>query len=140
MEHMNNKNPEDESGTDMLYRIKNAKKFDRETPVQWFANNYFDLTVWLDAGGKRITGFQLTYDKYDNPHAITWKENGEFTHDKIDDGERTGKFKQSPILVADGEFPGDRIAERFKAESAEIDPEIKKFVLERLSVYRENID
>ena len=44
--------------------------------------------------------------------------------------------KATPILVPDGRFDYQVIAEKFRKESASIDPEISKFVFDMLSQYR----
>ncbi len=122
---------------DQIHEIKNARKFDNSKPIQWFSNTFFDLLIWFDDNKENIIGFQLTYNKYEDPHAITWKDNNSYTHDKIDDGERTMKYKMSPILVSNGVFEKDFISKRFKEESVEIDRDIKNFVFDKILLYNE---
>ena len=58
-------------------------------------------------------------------------------HDKVDDGEsRPGRFKASPILPADGIFQKDKIAERFRRNSKEIDKVVSSFVYNKLKAYK----
>ncbi len=118
----------------MLYEIKNARKFDNDKRLRWFTNKYFDLTIWLE--DDTIVSFQLTYDKYSNPHALTWRKEKGFEHEIIDDGEEPGKHKKSPILLPDGEFPKKQIADRFKNDSQEIDQGIASFVHTTLLSYQ----
>ena len=55
-----------------------------------------------------------------------------------DDGEnRPGRFKQTPILVADGVFDHASIAERFKQASLQIDRPLAEFVHARLQAYEQ---
>ena len=105
---------------------------------RWFADEYFDLLVWEDETGE-IVGFQLSYDKNREQHALTWVKQKGYLHDKVDDGEsKLGKFKASPILLADGIFEYDKISERFKISSKEIDEVVSSFVYNKLKNYKEN--
>lgn len=115
----------------MLYELKTAKKHDNGIPIKCFTNQYFDLTVWFDQSNN-IISFQLTHDKYKNPHALTWRQDYGFIHNRIDDGEIAGRFKQTPILLPDGVFPKNLVAKRFEEESKEINPDIAKFVLDKI--------
>lgn len=95
---------------------------------RWFEDEYFDLLVWENETGE-IVGFQLSYDKIRDQHALTWKKQKGYIHNKIDDGEsRPGRLKASPILLAGGIFQNDKIAERFKRNSKDIDEVVSSFV------------
>ncbi len=122
---------------DMFYEIKNAKKYDNGVRIKWFSNQYFDLIVWFD-DNDNIISFQLTYDKFQNPHAITWKHSRGFLHEKVDAGEAGGRRKKTPILLPDGYFPHHEIAEKFKIESSDIDSVINDFVHNKLSNFGKN--
>lgn len=104
---------------------------------RWFEDEYFDLLVWqLETG--EIVGFQLSYDKSCDQHALTWQKQKGYIHNKVDDGEsRPGRFKASPILLADGIFQNDKIAERFKRNSQEIDAAVASFVYNKLKAYKQ---
>lgn len=115
----------------MLYEILTAKKYDNGIPVRCFADEYFDLTVWFDEN-RNIISFQLTHDKFYNPHALTWKQGHGYRHEAIDDGETPGRFKKSPILLPDGRFPKDTIADRFERDCTGIDKEIANFILMKI--------
>ena len=119
----------------MLAELANVRQIDGEHLRRWFADRYFDLIVWI-AGEGEIVGFQLCYDKEGDQRALTWNSPGRYTHTGIDDGEsRPARFKQTPILVADGSFDHTAIAARFMRECREIDPIIASFVYERLRNY-----
>jgi hypothetical protein len=121
----------------MLRELHNVRQIEGEHWRRWFADRYFDLIVWITGDGE-IAGFQLCYDKEADQRALTWKRPGSYTHTGIDDGEnRPGRFKQTPILVADGVFDHATIAERFKQASLEIDPPIAEFVHARLQAYEQ---
>jgi hypothetical protein len=107
-----------------------------EEPVRrWFADDQFDLVVWLGVSAD-IVGFQLCYDKYVNEHALTWKFGEGYHHNAIDDGEATPFSNRSPILVADGLFPLHRVLTDFMDKSAEIEDEIRVFIIEKLRGYQ----
>ena len=120
----------------MLTEYKKVRQIEGEPKRRWFSDDFFDLIVWF-LKGKDILGFQLCYAKPSDQRAITWKWPDAYFHQRIDDGEtRPGKHKATPILVPDGRFDYQVIAEKFRKESTDIDPEISKFVFEMLSQYR----
>lgn len=120
----------------MLNEIKDVRQIKGEGLRRWFTSAYFDLIVWFDKRGS-VDGFQLTYDKPTQERAITWRAGRGFVHEKVDDGERPGQAKMAPILVPDGIFDVQGVTDRFRAESAEMDPEIAALVLETLSRFPE---
>ncbi len=124
-------------GTLMLYEVTSVKQYKDEPMRRWFVDNYFDLIVWFRNGG--IVGFQLCYDKTDNQHALTWYDGTGYLHNRIDDGEnKPGKFKSVPILVPDGRFSNNAVAEIFIKESAELEPDISAFVYQKIIQYSWN--
>ncbi len=58
-----------------------------------------------------------------------------FRHDRVDAGEIPGRAKMTPIIVADGVFQRDSVAERFRRACGGIDPRIASLVLEKLETY-----
>lgn len=120
----------------MLYEIKNVKSYENEPKRRWFFGHEIDLTVWFD-DNKVIIGFQLCYNKPDNPHTLTWWEKSGYHHHVVDDGEDEGavRTKAIPILLADGLFEKNKIANLFYENSREIDPVIADFVYHRLLQY-----
>jgi len=118
----------------MLFEIKNPRQIEGEGRRRWFADSYFDLIVWYGRAGD-LEGFQLCYDKGRDERALTWREDQGYAHERVDDGEVTGRAKMTPVLVPDGAFAHSAIAERFRTESAKIDPEIAGFVYDRLRGY-----
>jgi hypothetical protein len=118
----------------VLTEIHNARQIEGEGFRRWFTDDYFDLIVWYDEE-KRLVGFQLCYDKQRRERALTWTREHGFQHNRIDAGETPGHSKMTPIIVADGVFSRDPIAERFRASSDGIEPDIARFVLEALMRY-----
>ena len=114
----------------MLKEVKQtAAKEDR----RWFSDDYFELIVWYDADA--IAGFQLCYDLGSNEHALTWRANGGYDHDRVDEGETPFRAKRTPILLKDGAFEKDRIAEEFDRRSKEMDQAIARLVYAKIKEY-----
>jgi hypothetical protein len=118
----------------MLKEYKNVRQIPGEARRRWFSDNYFDLIVWMSED--EIVGFQLCYDISKAHRALTWHQDIGFSHHRIDDGEsRPGHVKASPILLPDGQFDYERIAQRFKQASQFIEERIATFVHDTLMQY-----
>ncbi|MDH3974708.1 MAG: hypothetical protein OEV42_10565 [Deltaproteobacteria bacterium] len=102
---------------------------------RWFGDEFFDLILWQDGKGK-IVKFELCYDKEINEHAFSWSKKAGLTHLKVDDGEgEAGRYKMSPILVADGVFDNKKIAEKFLDESVLIEKSISQFIYHKILAF-----
>lgn len=116
----------------MLREIKDTRQVPGETPRRWFTDEATDLIVWFDANDA-ITGFQLCYDKPFAEHALTWRQDTGFLHDRVDDGEgKPGSYKGTPILVPDGQFNPAYITEKFSRAAQLLDKRIVDFILRKL--------
>jgi hypothetical protein len=103
----------------MLREIQ-ARQLPGEPPRRWFTSPDIDLFVWLGADGAP-TGFQLCYDKQRREHALTWTQAAGFTHMGVDGGEsRPGRYKGTPILVANGAIDFDAILEQLRSQASAI--------------------
>ncbi len=111
----------------MLYEIINIQQPDEEYHCRWFTDEYFDLFVWYNHNGS-IYGFQLCYEKHHFERAFTWTEKTGYSHLKVDDGDVRGLGKMTPILVADGIFNFEIVAEKFKQHSKNLDKDLSAFV------------
>jgi hypothetical protein len=80
---------------------------------RWFVDECFDLIVWYNSRGV-IQGFQLCYDKPHSERAFTWLMDRGFSHMQVDSGEANAFGNQTPILLPDGLFPGERVAAEFQ--------------------------
>jgi hypothetical protein len=115
----------------VLSEISKVRQVAGEGRRRWFTDEYFDLIVWYDPAN-RPTGFQLCYDRETHERALTWTQDHGFQHNRVDTGEVPGHAKMTPIIVADGTFDHDRVVERFRRASADIDTRVRSFVMERL--------
>lgn len=118
----------------MLYEYSDVRQIKGEGIRRWFADDDFDLIVWYDYSNK-IKGFQLCYDKQVSERALTWHKDGNYSHNKIDDGDVTFGNKKTPILVADGLFDKNRIGKLFLESSMDIEKDIADFVYKKIIEY-----
>jgi hypothetical protein len=117
----------------MLVEKKNVRQVPGEGVRRWFTDNYFDLIVWYEQG--EVVGFQLCYDKTGRERALTWRRPASYQHNRVDDGEAPLAYKMSPVLVQDGVFDREGVAERFRRASSRIDPRITGLVRKALHAY-----
>lgn len=116
----------------MLSEIIRPKQIPGEPRRRWFSDDNFDLVVWIDTDDN-IEGFQLCYNKKNNQHALTWHRDKGYFHSLVDDGEQDpGGYKQTPILLMDGVFSKDAVAQKFSLSSAQIDQDVFSFVYEKI--------
>ena len=121
----------------MLNEIKNIRQHPGEPRRRWFFDPEIDLTVWFDPDGG-IIGFQLTYGRPLDPHALTWWQAHGYFHHRVDDGENPGTLarKGTPILLPDGKIDAPWLGELFGRQSIDIDPAIVAFVQEKIGACR----
>lgn len=119
----------------MLREISSVRQIKDEPHRRWFQDEHFDLVIWNDESGE-IVGFQLCYDKTHSERALTWKADSGFKHNAVDGGEdRPGRYKATPILVADGSFDAENVAAVFLGDSGAIDQKSSDFIYHKLLGY-----
>jgi hypothetical protein len=124
-----------------MKEMKDTRQIPGEGFRRWFNDDLFDLFVWYaDKNSPAPSGFQLCYGKSDTggirtDRALTWKPGEGFSHNAIDTGRYSATEHRSPILVADGLFPKERIVPEFDARSEGIDPAVRDFVLSKLKEF-----
>jgi hypothetical protein len=119
----------------MLKEAQYVRRYPGEPKKRWFSDDFFDLILWMEED--EIVSFQLCYDRHGEGRAITWNSTKGYSHHGVDDGEHGAlKPKATPIMVPDGVFNKDMIYSAFAKSSAEIDPTLSKFVLERIKNYQ----
>ncbi|MBW8011492.1 MAG: hypothetical protein FVQ83_09680 [Chloroflexi bacterium] len=119
----------------MLEEDTRVKQISGEPRRRWFFDENIDLIVWFHDVGS-ILGFQLCYDKQDDEHAFSWREDKGYFHNHVDPGEPGPLKNLSPILVSDGMLDVDKLKDEFEQNSVEIDLGISSFVLEKLDDYQ----
>ena len=120
----------------MLREEKNIRQVPGDPPRRWFADDFFDLIVWLEPDGS-VWGFQLCYDRGFKPRALTWIKGKGFTHAGIDDGEEPGgAHKSSPVLVRDGLFDPKSIGDKLAAAAGELPPEMLAPILQKVREFK----
>jgi hypothetical protein len=118
-----------------LYEIQDVRQIDGEPKRRWFSDDFFDLILWLDESGG-LLGFQLCYDKRRNQHALTWRADSGYLHNRVDEGEsRPGKFKAAPVLMPNGRFSKEMIAMLFLRASRGLERWIAEAVYEKIDQY-----
>ena len=114
-------------GTRMLREIQ-ARQLPGEPARRWFTSPDIDLFVWLDEAGAP-TAFQLCYDKQSREHALTWTPAAGYTHMGVDGGEsRPGRYKGTPILVANGSIDVEGILGQLRSQAEAVPPELLGFI------------
>ncbi len=118
----------------MLREIADVRQIKGEPRRRWFTDEHFDLVIWSEED--EIVGFQLCYDKSKDERALTWKPESGFSHHGVDGGEdRAGRYKGTPILVADGKFDAVRVAAIFLGHSGILDAKSSDFIYMKLLEY-----
>ena len=111
-----------------------ARQVEGEPARRWFTSSEIDLFVWVGEDGAP-SGFQLCYDKQAREHALTWTPASGFSHMAVDGGEsRPGRYKGTPILVANGAIDTEGILGQLRQEGAtSLPPEFLQFVEGKIS-------
>ena len=119
----------------MLREIVNVRQIEGEPRRRWFSDEHFDLVIWNDEH-REIVGFQLCYDKTNSERALTWRVESGFSHNAVDSGEQEpGRYKATPILLADGAFDPQNVAAKFLGQSGALDSKSCDFIYLKLLEY-----
>jgi hypothetical protein len=119
----------------MLREISEVRQIEGEPRRRWFSDEHFDLVIWNNDTSD-IVGFQLCYDKTRGEHALTWKYADGFRHSRVDSGEdEPGRYKATPILVADGGLDVEDVAAKFLGQSDGLDAASRDFIYYKLLDY-----
>jgi hypothetical protein len=116
----------------MLRELPRVRQVPAEPRRRWFADDYFDLIVWLGDWGEFV-GFQLCYDLEGEERALTWKQGAGFSHQRVDSGDLQRPFKATPILVMDGDFDAAAVSQLFQEHSRQMDRQVAEFVLAKIA-------
>ena len=110
----------------MLREVK-AREESAEGNRRWFADDYFELIVWLDERST-VASFQLCYDRRRWQRALTWTKANGLRHDSVDDGESSALKNQTPLYREGGEFDRADVLRRFQIASVYLPGTIAEFV------------
>ena len=114
----------------VLQETKGAKK-------RWFTDEVIDLFIWQNESG-RLMSLQFCYDKRHKERSLIWSAESGYGHHGVDDGEdKLGRIKASPILVPDGIFETEAVADLFVARAANMELSLRTFVEKIIRVYPE---
>jgi len=120
----------------MLREVLRTQQKSDEPRRRWFFSHEMDLLMWFDDAGEPV-GFQLSYGKYHDEHALRWKAGRGFSHHRVDDGESSFTSRSTPILIADGAFEAHKVLGRFQDLSLEMPPDLVQFVAGKLAEHPE---
>lgn len=116
-----------------MREIRGVRQRDGEPTRRWFTDEYWDLFVWQNRGA--VVEFQLCYGKPNGEHSLTWRRNSGFASHAVDDGEGHPAPHRTPILVPDENIDAAALVRRFIADSAEVDPKVRRAILRELQRY-----
>ena len=115
----------------MLRAIKTDKHSSDHLHRLWFSDHDNDLFIWLNY--KEPVAFQFSYNKQQNEHTLNWEVQKGYSHQRIDNGEDdTANYKMTPIMVPNGMIDRDQISQIFKSISQNIEPQLARFVSQKL--------
>jgi len=125
----------------MLREIRNVRQVPGELKRRWFTSDTMDLIVWVDQSDDPAQ-IQLCYDKGRRraERALTWRKGSGYTHTAVDDGEIAyGRYKSTPILVADSSFNSARVSDLFLKDSSHLPTHIVRFVSSKIQEYQNDV-
>jgi len=115
----------------MLKEIKDVKQESGNVRKRWFSDDYFDLIVWENEE-KDIVTFQLCYNINVNEHAFYWVADQPTTHHKVDDGDRPGAIKRTPVLLPESRYDALKILKKFIDHSGLLEKATAKFIVRKI--------
>lgn len=118
----------------MLREIRSVRQEKGANLKRWFQDDYFNLITWSQDG--RVISFELSYDRYGEPHLLRWRDGEGYLHSSVDEGEgRPGRPKMSPIPDAPKRALPQDLPSSFEERSVKIDPEISRLVIAGIKGY-----
>ncbi|MDH5180944.1 MAG: hypothetical protein OEZ39_15645 [Gammaproteobacteria bacterium] len=109
-----------------------VQQFPDEPKKRWFFDHYFDLFIW-ESESSEIVAFQLCFEKKGVEKALSWSTDAGFKHLQVHNaGIKYGSHKMSPVMYSTEWFQLTPVKYTFLESSAEIDRQVKNFVIEKL--------
>ncbi len=82
----------------MLVQISHLRQSNRSLVKRWFTSLDMDLFIWYRKNTP--VKFQLSYNKRNDEHAISWDFHHGFRHYLVDTGEcDPAEYKRTPLLI-----------------------------------------
>ncbi|MDH3343073.1 MAG: hypothetical protein OEM07_05050 [Gammaproteobacteria bacterium] len=124
----------------MLQEIASTHRSSHRKPKRWFTDSDMDLFIWFEK--QRPVCFQLSYDKRQHEHSISWHIDAGFSHSSINAETRHTKYQQPKSSSSTGEpnFNSRYIAREFLLASQHIQTSIADFIFARLIEYPDQSD
>jgi len=110
------------------------RKVDGDLPRKWMMDRDLELILWYQTEGG-IAGFELIHSDNIRRHSLRWLPAQGFQYACIDEGEQSPEANRTPILCSGPAFPKAQVLALFSERSATLPPEIRDFVLEKLTRY-----
>lgn len=111
----------------LLREVLAVRQVAGEGRRRWFTSDAADLFVWYDTS-EAPTGFQFCYDKLTVEHALTWRRDTGFTHQRVDPGDWTGGIKGASVLAASTRWGAATVLARFRRVSGALPEDVRAFV------------
>lgn len=114
----------------MLREISAARQ-NSDRKKRWFTDTDMDLFVWFE--NQVPIAFQLSYDKRELEHALSWSYDAGTTHSRVDNGENAvQRYKQAPMLRQNTDFNLMQVARNFLSNSTLMETSLADFIFARL--------
>lgn len=101
---------------------------------RWFQNEFFDLFIWFNPSGQ-IKSFQLCYNRTRREAVIVWDVMQGFSFHGIDDGECSPHKNMTPVFTKPKGKPDPRLVARFTNDSMLITPDLRNFLVQKLTEF-----
>ncbi len=124
----------------MLQEIASTHRTNRHKPKRWFTNSDMDLFIWFK--NQRPVCFQLSYNKRQHEHSISWHIDTGFSHSLIKAEKRHTKYRipSSPSSESKQDFNPVCTARDFLQASDHIQTSLADFIFARLIEYPGQLD
>lgn len=120
----------------VLREIRNVKQERGPGRRRWFEAEAFELVVWFDGQGEKVSGFQVGYDFGQGERALTWREGEGFAHSIVDTGDADPLRNETPVLRPEPNVPWAEIVRAFEACSGGLERELRELVQGKLRARR----
>ncbi len=119
----------------MLQEIASTHRINHRKLKRWFTDSDMDLFIWFK--NQRPVCFQLSYNKRQHEHSISWHIDAGFSHSLIKPEKRHIKYRTPPAASSECEcnFNPMSTARDFLQASDCIETTLADFIFARLIEY-----